>query len=164
MSKHVTTVFETAADAVQAADRLVDAGFDRDRISLLMSDETRGRHFAVRESTRAVEGTAAGAAAGGAFGAVAAAMVAAGTIVAPPLGLFAAGPLVAAITGLGAGATVGGVLGAAYGATLPDHEVSLVSDQVAGGGVLLGVETADQDDARARDILMEAGAAHVRVY
>ena len=164
MAKRVTTVFGTVAAAGRAADELVAAGFRRDDISILMSDETHGKHFKVAESTHVTEGAAAGAAAGGALGAIAAALVATGTVVVPPLGIFAAGPLVAALTGIGAGSTLGTVLGAAFGASIPDHEIEFVDSQLQSGGALLGIEVHDDNDEQAKAVLIAAGADKVRVY
>ena len=61
MAHLVTALFTTRAAAEVAVDRLSEAGFSREDISVLMSDATRGREFAMTTDTKAPEGAATGA-------------------------------------------------------------------------------------------------------
>ena len=107
MATLVTGIFKTRSHAQRAVEALVDNGYARDDISLLMSDATRGREFAIKMVSRAPEGAAAGATIGGVLGAVAAGLVSLGILVVPGVALVAVGPVVAALAGLGAGAAAG---------------------------------------------------------
>jgi hypothetical protein len=161
MSHLVTGIFHSRAAAERAADELTNAGFASNDISLLMSDTTRGREFAVKKATKAPEGAATGAAIGGVLGAVAAGLAAVGTIAIPGLALVAAGPIVAALSGLGAGAAAGGMTGALLGLGVPEHEAKFYHEEIERGGILLGVY-AHKDRAKiAKDILEASGAEKI---
>lgn len=89
MATLVTGLFKTRSGAERAVESLVDYGFSRDDISLLMSDATRGREFSLQMATKAPEGVATGATVGGVLGAIAAGLVALGIVVVPGLALVA---------------------------------------------------------------------------
>ena len=65
MAHLVTGLFTSRAGANGAVEHLVENGFSRDDISVLMSDATKGREFAVTTDSKAPEGAATGAAVGG---------------------------------------------------------------------------------------------------
>ena len=73
MSKLITGIFTSRVRAEQAVDELMRAGFATEDVSLLMSESTQGREFAIKKSTKAPEAAATGAAVGGVLGAGAAA-------------------------------------------------------------------------------------------
>lgn len=162
MSTLVTGIFHSRAAAEEGVDDLVDAGYARDDISLLMSETTRGREFGVTPGSKAPEGIATGATVGGVLGAIAAGLVAAGVLVIPGVNLLAAGPAVAALAGLGAGAATGGIVGALVGLGIPENEAHFYKEQIERGGILLGVYTHGDRVREARRILDEAGAEKVR--
>ena len=139
MSHLITGVFNSRSAAELAVEDLVHAGFSHNDISVLMSDSTQGREFAVKTGTKAPEGAATGAAIGGTLGAVAAGLAAVASLTVPGLSLVAAGPLVAAMTGLGAGAAAGGLTGALVGLGIPEHEAKFYHDEIKRGGILVGV-------------------------
>ena len=161
MSKLVTAIFNSRAAAEMAVEELTRAGFAPEDVSLLMSDSTRGREFAVRKATKAPEGTATGATVGGVIGAVAAGLAAVGSITIPGIALVAAGPVVAALAGLGAGAAAGGLTGALIGLGIPEHEAKFYDKEIEKGGMLVGVYCHDDRLKLARDILDAAGAEKV---
>ena len=162
MSKLVTGIFHSRESAEMAAEELVKAGFAPDDISILMSDTTQGREFAIKKSTKAPEGAATGAAVGGTLGAIAAGLAAVATLTIPGLQVLAAGPVVAALTGLGAGAAAGGLTGALIGLGIPEHEAKFFHDEIESGGILLGVYTHADRAKTAKEILESAGAEKVR--
>src|SRR2546425_9190372 len=104
MSKtFVTGLFKTRTAAEAAVDAIIKRGYTRDDISVLMSDSTRDKEFAVQTRSHAADGLGIGGAVGGTVGAVLFAIVAAGTSIAiSGLGLFVVGPLAAAPAGAGA--------------------------------------------------------------
>ena len=161
MAHLVTGLFGTRAAAELAVDQLINAGYSRDDISVLMSDATRGREFAITEDSKAPEGAAAGAAVGGVLGAIAAGLISIGIIALPGIGLVAAGPIIAALAGAGAGGAAGGLLGALVGAGIPEHEAQLYSEEVEKGGILVGVYAHDDRVAAAKEIFTSAGAESV---
>jgi len=161
VSKLVTGIFSTRASAEFASQELVKAGFPPEDISLLLTETTRGREFALRKSTKAPEGAATGATIGGVLGAVAAGLAAVASITVPGLALVAAGPVVAALTGLGAGAATGGLTGALIGLGIPEHEARFYNGEIERGGILVGVYVHGDRAKTAREILDSAGAEKV---
>src|SRR5437764_4951468 len=105
MSKtFVTGLFKTRAAAEAAVDAVIKRGYTRDDISVLMSDSTKNKEFAVQTRSHAADGLGVGSAIGGTVGAVLAAIAAVRTAIAVPgLGLVGAGPIAASPGGAGAG-------------------------------------------------------------
>lgn len=164
MAKLVTGLFKTRAAAEAAVDAILKRGYSRDDISVLMSDSTKSKEFAVETGTHAVDGAGIGGALGGTIGAVLAGIAAVGTSIAlPGVGLIIAGPLAAALAGAGAGGATGGIIGALIGAGIPEHRAKVYDAGLRGGGILLGVEAKDADDAdKLEKLLADIGADHVR--
>jgi len=161
MSKLVTAIFSSRSAAEMAVEELMRSGFASEDVSLLMSESTRGREFAVKKTSKVPEGTATGATVGGVIGAVAAGLAAVGSLAIPGLALVAAGPVVAALAGLGAGAAAGGLTGALIGLGIPEHEAKFLDKEIEKGGILVGVYCHDDRQKVARDILEAAGAEKV---
>ena len=75
MSKNfVTGFFKTRAAAEAAVDAIIKRGYTRDDISVLMSDATKNKEFAVQTRSHAADGLGIGSAIGGTVGAVLAAI------------------------------------------------------------------------------------------
>lgn len=163
-AKLVTGLFKSRVAAEAAVDAIVKRGYTRDDISVLMSDATKSKEFAVETRTHAADGAGIGGAVGGAVGAVLAAVVAVGTSIAlPGIGLVIAGPIAAALAGAGAGGATGGLIGALIGAGIPEHRAKVYDAGLRSGGILLGVEAKSDEDAGKLEELLEAlGAEHVR--
>jgi len=161
MAHLVTALFENRTAAEAAVDTLLDAGFSREDVSVLMSDATRGREFGVTAATKAPEGATTGAAIGGTLGAIAAGLVAVGVVAIPGLGLAAAGPIIAALAGAGAGGAAGGVVGALVGAGIPEHEATFFSEELQAGNILVGVYAHDDRAKRAEEIFETVGGKSV---
>jgi uncharacterized protein YjbJ (UPF0337 family) len=115
-NRMMTGMFRDRDSAEQAYRSLSDRGYGKDDVNLLMSDDTRKKHFSKTDTelgTKAWEDAGKGAAIGGGVGATLAALAAVGTTLAlPGLGLLIAGPIAAALAGGGAGALTGGLIGA----------------------------------------------------
>lgn len=158
-------------DSVEAAYATTHGrGYGTDDVNLVMSDETRKRHFtgttAGKETelgNKAAEGAGVGGAIGGTLGAIAAAIAAIGTSVAlPGLGLVIAGPIAAAVAGAGAGAAGGGLIGALIGMGMPEERVKQYDEGVKKGGILMGVHARnDEDAAHFEDQWRTSGGQHV---
>jgi uncharacterized membrane protein len=153
-------IFRDREHVERAIERLARDGFERDRMSVIASEETHGKHFSVVERSKAPEGIAAGGIAGGVAGAVLAALAAAAII--PGVGLIAVGPIAAALAGGGVGAAAGGIIGGLVGWGIPEHEAKLLADEVKKGGILLGVEVEDRQRSKiAAGNFGSAGAVRV---
>ena len=163
-AKLVTALFKNRVAAEAAVDALLKRGYNRDEISVLMSDATRNKEFAVQARTHAADGAGIGGAVGTAVGAVLAAIVAtAGNIVLPGISLVIAGPIAAALAGAGAGAVTGGVIGALIGAGIPEYRAKVYESGLREGGILIGVEARDNDEVENLEHLLEdVGGQHVR--
>jgi len=161
VSKLVTGIFNSRPSAELASQELVKAGFPPEDISLLLTETTRGREFALRKSTKAPEGAATGATIGGVLGALAGGLAAVASITVPGLAIVAAGPVVAALTGLGAGAATVGLTGALLGLVIPEHEARFYNGEIERGGILVGVYVHADRAKVAREILDSAGAEKV---
>jgi hypothetical protein len=83
-----------------------------------------------------------GLVAGGIFGGLTGLLVGLGALAIPGLGpIIAAGPLAGAITGILAGGATGGIAGALLDAGVPDEHATALAGRVAGGDVLVSVQT-----------------------
>jgi len=165
MSKNfVTGLFKTRAAAEAVVDAIIKRGYTRDDISVLMSDATKNKEFAVQTRSHAADGMGIGGAIGGTVGAVLATIVAVATaLTIPGVGLVVAGPIAAALAGAGAGATTGGLIGLLIGTGVTEHRAKVYDTGVRGGGILLGVEAKTSDDVDKLETLLEdIGAEHVR--
>src|SRR5437660_4984265 len=160
----VTGLFKSRTAAEAAVDALVKRGYTRDEISVLMSDATRSKEFAVETRSHAADGAGIGGAVGGTIGAVLAAIVAVGTSIAiPGIGLVVAGPIAAALAGAGAGGATGGLIGLLVGTGVPEHRAKVYETGVRGGGILLGIETKTSEEVDKLETLLEdIGAEYVR--
>lgn len=149
----VTGMFRDRDSAERAYGSLTSRGYGNEDINVLMSDETRRRHFGSDAATttelgsKALEGAGAGAAIGGTVGGVLAALAAAATLAIPGVGLVVAGPLAAALAGVGAGGLTGGVIGALIGSGIPEDRARLYDTGVKEGGIVMGVAPRSDEDA-----------------
>jgi len=152
-SPYVTGLFRDRDSAEQAYQSLTDRGYSKDDVNVVMSDETRTRHFSGSDAdselgNKAAEGAGVGGAIGGTVGAIAAAIAAIGTsLVVPGLGLVIAGPIAAALAGAGAGAAGGGLIGALVGWGIPDERAKQYETGIKEGGILMGVKPRSDEDA-----------------
>lgn len=152
-SPMVTGLFKDRESAERAYGTLNTRGYTKDDVNLVMSDETRKKHFTDdgRETeigNKALEGAGTGAAIGGTIGATLAAIAAIGTTLAlPGLGLLIAGPIAAGLAGAGAGGATGGLIGALIGAGIPEERVKRYEEGIKNGGIMMGVTPRSDDDA-----------------
>jgi hypothetical protein len=173
----LTATFHDRESAERALETLMRRGYARDDVSIVMTDETRKRHYPVAEpvvdrtvvekekvGSKAAEGGLTGAAIGGTAGAVAGALAIAGSsMLIPGLGLIIAGPIVAALAGLGAGGAAGGLIGTLIGAGIPEHRAKVYETDLRDGRIVMGVRPRTPVDA---DAIEQEWRAHhgVNVY
>jgi hypothetical protein len=156
-------IFHNRAQAENAVDRLVAAGFRTEDISVLLPENVGTKDFAHEKHTKAPEGTATGAAAGGVVGGTLGLLAGIGALAIPGLGPFiAAGPIMAALAGAGAGGVVGGLVGALVGMGIPEYEAKRYEGRVKEGGILMSVHADNSDwTKRAKEILEQTGAEDI---
>jgi hypothetical protein len=149
----VTGLFPDRESAETAFASAHERGYTKDDLNLVMSDDTRKRHFKDESGVqtelgnKAAEGAGIGAGIGGTIGAIAAAVAAMGSVlVLPGLGLVVAGPLAAAAAG--AGAAGGGLLGALIGWRIPEERVKHYEQGIKNGGILMGLKARNPEDAQ----------------
>jgi hypothetical protein len=152
-SRMVTGMFRDRDSAEQAYRSITDRGYNKDDVNLLMSEDTRKKHFSSDEHSetelgnKALEGAGAGSAIGGTVGAILALVGAAGTLAIPGLNIVAAGPIVAALTGAGAGGLAGGLIGALVGWGIPEERAKAYESGIKEGGIVMGVNPRTDEDA-----------------
>lgn len=138
----MSVLFHDRTAAENAYQELLDRGYTRDQISVLMSEESRTSFYGKTTvmNSKAAEGTGVGAALGGTAGAIVAAIAAIGTtVLIPGLNLVILGPVAAAIAGAGAGGAAGGLIGGLVGAGIPEETVRHYEKGLRDGGIVLGV-------------------------
>lgn len=128
-------------------------GYSKDDINLIMSDDTRKKHYSDKDDhselgTKAAETAGTGSAIGGTIGAIVGVIAALGTsVVIPGLGLIIAGPLAAGLAGAGAGGITGGLIGALVGSGIPEDRAKLYESGIKDGHVVMGVHPRNDEDA-----------------
>jgi hypothetical protein len=146
----LTGLFRDREAAERAYQALRSRGYSEADVSLLMSEETRGRLFggarAAETGTKALEGAGVGAGVGVVAGGVLGALVAAATVAVPGVGLVIVGPLAAALAGAGVGGAAGGALGALVGAGVPEERARGDAAGLREGGILLGIAPHSEAD------------------
>ncbi|MGB2715150.1 MAG: CsbD family protein [Vicinamibacterales bacterium] len=152
----VTGLYDSPASAGKAYQDLTTRhGYKDDDISVVMSEDTRKRHFGdvkagqeFKEGSKAAEGAGIGGGIGLGVGAALGALAAAATSIAiPGLGLIVAGPIAGAIAGAGAGGATGTLLGALIGAGIPEDRAAEYERGIKEGGIVLGTRARDEKHA-----------------
>lgn len=168
MPTNVLGLFARREAAEAAIDRLLRAGFARDRISVAMrhveAAEALARQAGAGTQGEDAKGDAALAATGGGVvGGLAGLLAGVGALTIPGLGpILAIGPLAAALSSTAAGAAIGATLsglgGALLGWDVAERHAAALDRGVGQGGILLAVQAEAADAGRARAILRAAGA------
>jgi hypothetical protein len=172
MAKTVVGLFDNFTEAQNVVQELVNAGFERNDVSLVANDARGEYSRAVGDTSESStgEGAAAGAIGGGVLGGVLGLLVGVGALAIPGIGpVLAAGPLAAAlgaagastVVGAGIGAAAGGVIGALVGAGIPEEDASFYAEGIRRGGTLVMVKSSDEMANRAYDVMQRYGAVDV---
>ena len=123
----LTGMFSDRESTEKAYNALHERGYSKEDINLIMSDETRNKHYSKDNDhselgSKAAESAGTGSAIGGTIGAIVGVIAALGTsLVIPGLGLIIAGPVAAGLAGAGAGGITGGLIGALVGSGIPEE-------------------------------------------
>ncbi|MBA3649087.1 MAG: hypothetical protein H0W62_11155 [Chitinophagales bacterium] len=150
----LTGMFSDRDSAEQAYKALHERGYQKDDVNVMMSDDTRKKHFknddrpSTELGSKAMEGAGTGSAIGGTLGAIIGAVAAIGTsLLIPGLGLVVAGPLAAALAGAGAGGVAGGLIGALIGAGIPEDRAKKYEEGIKNGRIVMGIHPRNDEDA-----------------
>jgi len=167
-NRTVAGLFRDRESAERAYSSISSRGYTNDDVNLLMSDETRNRHFGegtpdTELGSKALEGAGTGAAIGGTLGAIIGGIAAIGTnVLLPGLGLVVAGPLAAALVGAGAGGATGGLIGALVGSGIPEEHAAEYESGIKNGGIYMGVNPRTDEDAEYfHNEFNRSGGSHV---
>ena len=146
-----TKLFKDRTSVETAYQNALKRGLKDNDINLVMSDETRKKHFTNADHTNTVlgdksmDGLALGGALGGTVGGIAAAIAALGTaLVIPGLGVVIAGPLAAGLAGAGVGSIAGGLIGTMVGWGIPEERVKEYEQGIKQGGILMVAHPKDE--------------------
>src|SRR5438105_2958105 len=152
-------IFDSVDDARRAVQRLHDAGFSNEQITVVCSDETKERYFSEFEHQHpAGTYTPTATIAGGTIGALVGGLtVVASAIATGSVALWAAGPITA-----WAGGVAGGLVGAMMTRGVEKELANFYQQAVLEGQILVAAEGHGPDRQRslaeAAKILAEAGA------
>ena len=152
-------IFDSVDDARRAVQGLLNAGFSREQITVVCSDETKERYFSEFEHQHPA-GTFAPAATitGGTIGALVGGLtVVASALATGSLALWAAGPISA-----WAGGVAGGLVGAMMTRGVEKELANYYQQAVVQGQILVAAEDHTPNRparlARAAEVLAESGA------
>ncbi|MBK8984233.1 MAG: hypothetical protein IPM38_18415 [Ignavibacteria bacterium] len=153
--RSLSGMFGDRESAEKSYKNLQDKGYTDEDINLIMSDDTRKKHFEdvgsgeTEMGSKAMEGAGAGSAIGGTIGAVAGIIAALGTsVLIPGLGLLIAGPIAAGLAGAGAGGITGGIIGALIGSGIPEEKAKVYESGVKEGKILMTVKPRNDEDGK----------------
>jgi hypothetical protein len=163
MSKTITRLYNSHAEARAAVRELEAAGVSHGDISILVSNadnayDEKTKSFPDRDldgKDDRTEGAAAGGGVGAAVGGTAGLLAGLGLMAIPGVGpVVAAGWLVAALTGAAAGGATGGLIGAlTQQAGISDEEAHVYAEGLRRGGALVSAKVADTDAVRIQALM-----------
>jgi hypothetical protein len=156
----VTALFTDGSGVERAYRAALARGYSQNEINLVLSEETRRRHFNVDQVPDELAEKAAaatekkrsaakelGGPTGGTAATIAPALAAAGTAALLP-GLILAGPVAVALTAAAAVGITGGLVGALTNWGIPKSRVENYEQAIRDGNILIGVEARSAEDAR----------------
>lgn len=140
MEKLVIGLVQTRDEAEAAAGRILDCGYTRQDISLLMTDATRRRCFTLPDGTSPAHGLDAALPM---------------SAVIPGLGFVVAGPLSTVVADAIAGGGTGTLREILLGAGVPKRWAERYERGVHRGGILVGVLARSDRDAEVLNLLLD---------
>lgn len=152
----ITGLFKDRDSAERAFQVVIDLGYDKDDINVVMSNEVRQQYFAPPDSAAADAGddmeekaaagtsklasTKLGGPMGGTMGTLAPVVAAVGALLIPGFGIVV-GPVAIALAAAGAVGVAGGIVGILTNWGIPNSRIKQYEDGIRAGGILLGVKT-----------------------
>jgi hypothetical protein len=163
MSKTISRLYNSHAEARAAVRELEAAGVSHGNISILVSNadsayNEKTKSFPDRDldgKDDRAQGAATGGGVGAAVGGTAGLLAGLGLLAIPGVGpVVAAGWLVAALSGAAVGGTTGGIIGAlSQQAGVSDEEANVYAEGLRRGGALVSAKVDDGEAARVQSIM-----------
>lgn len=167
-------LFTGSAGAERGYRTALDLGYNDSDMNLIMSEETRKRFFASRQTDPQMREKAKetveegpskpahelGGPVGGTMGTFAPVLAAVGTLLLVP-GIVITGPLAVALMAAGAVGLAGGLVGALTNWGIPKDRVEQYEADVRAGGILMGVKPRNEEDAHALKTSWRASGAQL---
>ncbi len=150
MARTVVGIFPDRISVEHAIVDLKAAGFDPQRMGIVMRDRSDAREVANDQGVSSAVGAVTGGVLGGTAGAL---LAATGALAIPGIGPFIAGGVLASLVGGAAGWLVGGLVGLG----LSHDEAEYYQNRVEQGGILLTVDPEGRDE-EARRIMFDNSA------
>lgn len=165
MARMILCLYDDLSTARNAVKDLVQAGFERESISLVARD--MDGQYATELEQLTGEGLPdaeqEGAITGGILGGLAGMVLGLGVAAIPGIGpVIAAGPLATVLLGAGTGTITGGLVGAIIEWEVPEDEAKYFAEQVQQGRTLVGVSASDDQTDQVTSILNCYYPVHVR--
>lgn len=159
MTKTIIGIYENLEQAHEVVNDLVNAGFNRNTISVVAQDpDERYSSYLDRGTDGGGEDVAQGAGIGAAIGGLGGLLIGLGALAIPGIGpVVAAGPIAAALAGAGIGAVTGGIIGALVDLGIPEEEAQIYAESVRRGNVLVAAQVDDQRANEASRIMERQG-------
>ncbi|MBE3555889.1 MAG: general stress protein [Firmicutes bacterium] len=158
MAQTVVGTFNRRQEAERAAEKLHDAGFSENEVSIVSKDENRQNQD---RNARETDSVGNGAAWGSGIGAAAGLAAGAGLLMVPGIGpLLAMGPIAAGLMG----AAGGGLAGTLMDWGIPKDVGDRYEQAVKQGRTICAVHSKDHHVDDAAEILRQEGAQDVSVH
>ena len=155
----ITALFKDGSGVERAYNSALAGGYSPDEINLVLSEETRRRHFNIDQvpsglAEKAAEATDAkrsaakdlGGPKGGTAATIAPALAAAGAAALLP-GLIVAGPVAIALAAAATVGVAGGLIGALTNWGIPKGRVEQYENSIRDGNILIGLKARSDQDA-----------------
>jgi uncharacterized protein (TIGR02271 family) len=157
MTKSVIGTYSSLESAVEVVNNLVNAGFQRNTISVIANDPDE-RYASYVDNSGDMDDTAKGAGIGAAIGGLGGLLLGLGALAIPGIGpVIAAGPLAAALAGAGVGAVTGGIIGALIDLGIPEESAHMYAESVRRGNALVAAQVEDNRVQEATRIMQHSG-------
>jgi hypothetical protein len=165
MPKAVICVVRTEEDANQLMNRLKEAEFSAQEVSIITQDRRERKELKHASTLSRLEGLAAGALGGGALLGGLGWIAGIVALSIPGIGpILAAGPVVAALADAAIGGGIGLVGGAILGLRMPDHIARYYEEALQNGHSLVAVHTDDPaKQQKARELFQAADGEYIHV-
>lgn len=169
--QHAVGIFSNRRDAEQALTELRDAGFNMDRVSVIVknadpNDRIGDAGVSDSKAEQIEGGTKAGATSGAVTGGIIGLVGSLGVLALPGVGVAAEVGILLANTLLGGaiGAAAGALAGALIGWGVPEDRAKYYEERVSAGDYLVVVEGTAEDILRAEAILDRRGIRDWGIY